>query len=211
MPSNNNENTSDRVEKTIQRLVASKSNDEAKQVYAEWQSYDEDLSKYGYVAPDIAVAKLSSRVKAETGPIYDAGCGSGKVGALLRERGFTEVHGSDLSESMLERAAALKVYASLKTADFTKALPEPDNQFKAVVSVGVWNDALANPLTAELLRITSPGGAVVFTVRPQFIDALEPIVAKFLKDGKIEDYDRSRDDYITGQKSEALYVSFRKT
>ena len=74
---------SNKLEQTIQRLVASKSDEEAKQVYAEWQSYDSDLDAYGYIAPQLMANKLIAEVDEPDALIYDAGCGTGKVGAAL--------------------------------------------------------------------------------------------------------------------------------
>ena len=211
MTNDRQEKVFSRVEKTIQHLVASNSNEEAKQTYAEWQSYDEDLDAYGYVAPQIAVA-LFSRMQCNTNAaIYDAGCGSGKVGSLLAAAGYQQLTGADLSESMLQRAAKGGAYQQLKIADFSMPLDEPDNHFDGLISVGVWNDGFGEKLTSEMIRITKPGAAIVFSVRPQFMDALEPLLQAFESQRLIKTVTRERADYITGQGSKAHYVGFYKS
>lgn len=214
MKNDESEETAAKVEKTIQRLVASKSNTESKEVYAAWQSYDEDLDDYGYVAPKTAVdllVKLLKNTDTKTNAhIYDAGCGSGKVGAYLTELGYQHLSGGDLSESMLERAAARNVYTKLSTANFSESIDEPDNYFDAAISVGVWNDAFGENLTSEMLRIVKQNGTVLFTVRPQFMDAAETQLELLLIDGAITNLQKQIGDYITGQNSEAYFISFQR-
>lgn len=199
-----------RVEQTIQQLVASKSNEEAKQTYAEWQTYDDDLDAYGYVAPQIATELLTSMIAATSAPIYDAGCGSGKVGKLLAAAGYNQLTGADLSESMLQRARKTGVYRELKIADFSTALAEQDEHYEGLISVGVWNDGFGENLTREMLRITKPGAAIVFSVRPQFVNKLQPILNELEAQKKIASLTQQRGDYITGQGSEAEYIGFHK-
>lgn len=201
----------DKVEKTIQNLVASNSNEEAEQVYADWQSYDEDLDAYGYVAPKIAVALFTRMLGDSSATIYDAGCGSGKVGVLLAAGGYRQITGADLSESMLQRAEQTGAYQQLKTADFSTTLEEADNHFDGLISVGVWNDGFGEKLTQEMIRIIQPGGSIVFSVRPQFMDTLEPLLQALESQQVITSVTRERADYITGQGSDAYYIGFFKT
>ncbi len=200
----------ERVEKTIQRLVASNSNEEAKQVYADWQSYDEDLDAYGYVGPQNAVAILTRMLGNTDAAIYDAGCGSGRVGSLLAAAGYQNLTGADLSESMLQRAEQTGAYQQLKTADFSTHIDEPDNRFDGLISVGVWNSGFGEILTQEMIRVTRSGGSIVFSVRPQFMETLEPLLQELEAKRIINSVTRERADYITGQGSEAFYISFFK-
>lgn len=211
MTTDNNKETFDKVEKIIQGLVASNSNDEAKKAYAEWQSYDEDLDAYGYVAPRISVDKLRHMLPDTNASIYDAGCGSGKVGNLLAAAGYQQLTGSDLSESMLQRAQLTGAYQALKIADFSKPLEEPDNHYDGLICVGVWNDGFGETLTAEMLRITKPQASIVLSVRPQFMPSLEPQLQQLQSQQVIASVKMERSDYITGQKSEAFYVAIEKS
>src|SRR6476619_1881821 len=47
----------------------------------------------------------------------DLGCGTGRTGAWLRERGIAAIDGVDLTPEMLDVARAREVYASLVEAD----------------------------------------------------------------------------------------------
>ncbi len=210
MTSDNDRAIFEKVEKTIQKLVASSSNEEAKQTYADWQSYDEDLDAYGYVAPKIAADLLCQMLSDTNACLYDAGCGSGKVGTQLAAAGYRNLTGADLSESMLQRAQLTGAYQELKIADFSEPLTEPDNHYDGLISVGVWNNSLGEFLTTEMLRIIKPEAPVVFSVRPQFMPALETQLKELESQQAISSVTMERSDYITGQKSEAFYIALRK-
>ena len=201
---------SNKLEQTIQRLVASKSDEEAKQVYAEWQSYDSDLDAYGYIAPQLMANKLIAEVDEPDALIYDAGCGTGKVGAALHTAGYQRLEGSDLSESMLERAEALGIYQRLSVADFAQPLAHKNSYFDAAISVGVWKDHFGPNLTNELLRIVKPGGHVALSIRPQFMPAFDAIADILTKDETVRICCNDLDDYIKGQQSTAHYVVMQK-
>jgi predicted TPR repeat methyltransferase len=51
--------------------------------------------------------------------LVDLGCGTGRIGAWLRDRGARELVGVDVAREMLERAAARQVYASTVLAPIT--------------------------------------------------------------------------------------------
>jgi len=199
-----------RIDNTISRLVASRSNDEAKEIYHQWQSYDSDLDQHGYVAPQIAVDKLIKLLEDKKALIHDAGCGTGKVGVLLNQAGFTQIEGSDLSESMLERAGNHAIYNKLSIADFSTSLDEADKKFDAAISVGVWKDGFGTSFTRELVRITKTGGIIVVTVRPQFLPALEGVLEELKNDGSIDVISNDIDDYMTGQQAKAHFIAIRR-
>lgn len=199
-----------KLETTIQRLVGSKSDEEAKKVYAEWQSYDTDLDEYGYVAPQLAAEKLINAVNNTNAHIYDAGCGTGKVGAVLHSVGYKHLQGGDFSESMLQRAQSLNIYEKLSTADFTQPLDYVDNYFDAAISVGVWKDHFGPVFTEELVRIVKTGGFIALTVRPQFMPAFNPIAETLESSGTAQIVCNETGDYIKGQQSTAHYIVIQK-
>jgi len=199
------------LEKNIQQLVNSRDKEETKEIYAEWQSYDSDLDGYGYVAPDTAAALLMDQLPDKNARILDAGCGTGKVGTVLHAAGFQQLEGADFSESMLDRAKALGIYNNLSIADFSKSLDQQDASFDAIIAVGVWKDGFGDKFTREMVRLTKKDGAIVFTVRPQFMFAMETILESLTDSGLIRVVSNQEKDYIKGQDSTAHYILLQKT
>ncbi|WP_210526962.1 class I SAM-dependent DNA methyltransferase [Rubellimicrobium arenae] len=135
--------------------------------YADWaERYDAETAASGYRLPHLCAAFLARHLPAEARPILDAGCGTGLVGDDLRALGYDGITGIDLSEPMLARAAGRGVYAVLRQMTLGEPLDLPDAGFAAVISSGVFTagHAPASSLD-ELLRVTRPGGVLVFSVR----------------------------------------------
>ena len=147
-------------------------------LYDDWvvTRYDADLAAWGYDAhvraadmistllPELGSTLLST--SASEGPVLDAGCGSGLVGAELRQRGIEPVIGGDFSPASVETARSRGVYDEVVELDLNRPLPFADGQFRAVVSIGVFSYLTDSEATIrELLRIVQVGGPVVFTQR----------------------------------------------
>lgn len=134
--------------------------------YDEWaRNYDDDLQAFGYLSPAVSLALATRHMACDEGPILDAGAGTGIMGELLSLLGYRELEALDLSEGMLEAAAAKGVYRALHQAALGDPLDLPDDHYAGVVSVGVFTLAHAGPESLdELLRVTKPGGVMVFTV-----------------------------------------------
>jgi len=86
------------LEKIVNTLVGATDPEQVKGLYKQWaDTYDEDLDSYGYVAPKLGVAMLSDLLTNKDALIHDAGCGTGQVGALLSELGFTAKYNAVIS------------------------------------------------------------------------------------------------------------------
>jgi SAM-dependent methyltransferase len=98
--------------------------------------------------------------------ILDAGAGTGLLGAALHDRGLRWLDGLDLSPAMLAVAESKGVYRSLDEARLGQRLPYEDGTYDAVVSSGVLTTGHAPASSLdELVRVTRPGGHIVFTLR----------------------------------------------
>ncbi|MBQ7418273.1 MAG: class I SAM-dependent methyltransferase [Acidaminococcaceae bacterium] len=96
--------------------------------------------------------------------ILDIGCGAGFFSILLGAKGH-EVTGIDLTESMIEAAAALAAEknssACFRVMD-AESLTFPAETFDAVVSRNVtWNLPHPEQAYAEWLRVLKPGGLLL--------------------------------------------------
>ncbi|MEV0050693.1 class I SAM-dependent methyltransferase [Saccharopolyspora shandongensis] len=150
----------------LQRAYDLKSKEEAEAVYDEWAAeYDADMVQgMDYVAPANAANRLV-HLAGDPGPVLDAGCGTGLVGAELAQRSVAVIDGIDLSQGMLEKARARGVYRDLAKADLTRRLDIPDDTYGAAICVGTITDGHVGPeVLNELVRVVRPGGLVVATV-----------------------------------------------
>lgn len=152
----------------VQWVYSSQNNRELADRYDQWaRTYDSDLDQdFGWAAPQRTVEVLAKYV-AKKARILDAGAGTGLVGELLSRMGYVDIAAMDLSPGMLEEARKKGVYRDLYQMVMGDPLDFPENAFGAVVSVGVLTvgHAPAGSLD-EFIRITEPGGFIVFTLRP---------------------------------------------
>ena len=126
-------------------------------------AFDERLRSLGYRAPEELAERLLARI---AGPvdILDLGCGTGWCGVALAKvkRRLT---GVDLSEKMLQQAAARKVYDDLHTAGIEAFLAGAPAQSRDVVisaDVFVYIGAL-DEIFRDTTRVLRPGGWFAFT------------------------------------------------
>jgi len=154
--------------KTLDKVYTAKNHTELMDAYKDWAAnYDDDtVGSFGYVA-HIATAKaLDNQVDDKDLRVLDAGCGTGLVGEVLQEMGYSNMDALDYSREMLEEARDKKIYREHMQADLSKPLDIPDNAYDAIVCTGTFTyghvDASA---FNELVRITKPEGLIVFTVR----------------------------------------------
>lgn len=153
----------------LARVYAARDRAELEAAYGDWAArYDADTAARGYRLPELVTGFVARHVRRGDGPILDAGCGTGRVGDALRVLGYPELVGIDLSQAMLDRAAAGGAYARLLRMVLGERLGFADRAFAAVVATGVFTlgHAPADSL-AELIRVTRPAGHVIFTVRDE--------------------------------------------
>lgn len=123
--------------------------------------YDETLPAHvtrHYLEKRVA---FFSRVFPSGARLLDVGCGTGRLGAALRDAGF-QVIGIDASTGMLARA--LERGLAVARAG-VQALPFQDGAFDGAVSVAVLHHLrtpeLVRACTREMLRVTRRGGCIV--------------------------------------------------
>lgn len=135
--------------------------------YDKWStSYDNDLE--GHAGPKEAAEQLALLTSKE-GRILDAGCGTGLVGQHLASQGYQHLEALDLSTGMLQQARNKNCYSAFHQQALGGPLDLPDHHFDAIIIVGVFVMAHARSNAFdELIRITKPGGHILFTLRPEF-------------------------------------------
>ena len=152
----------------VQWVYSSQDNKELKDRYDQWaKEYDADLEEeFGYLGPQLAVDYCTRYVKQEA-QILDAGAGTGLVGELLAKQGYNSLVAMDLSQGMLDEAKKKNAYQEFHQMVMGEPLDYDTNSFDAVISIGVLTVGHA-PASSfdELVRITKPGGYIVFSLRP---------------------------------------------
>jgi SAM-dependent methyltransferase len=145
--------------------------DSSRDIYDDWsQDYDEHLqSEFGYISPAVAAAELAQGLQQRDLEIIDFGCGTGLVGEALREQGFDNVDGADISTGMLKRARAKQVYRNLFCADLTAQIPLDDSCYAAGLCVGSLGAGhVGAQHVPEMLRPVRPGGLFVLTMNGSY-------------------------------------------
>lgn len=200
------------LEKIVKTLVSATDPKQVKSLYKQWaDTYDEDLNSYGYVAPGIGVGKLAELLENKQALIHDAGCGTGQVGALLAQLGYTNIHGSDFSAQMLEKAALLGCYQQLCSVDFGAPVKLDTNSYDAVISIGVYTKRFKQYFIDEMIRIVRPGGYFVFSCRELYFDEVMELSTSLIKNKTIVSMVVDFDDYMVGQGASAYYIVLKKT
>ena len=154
------------ADKRIDSVYHSASRQELAKTYDDWASdYDTDMQSTGYIHPAIIVALVARYVKDPAAAILDAGVGTGTLGQLFSILGFTNLLGVDMSEGMLAIARARNIYANLRCGILGETLDFKTSSMDCIVSTGTFTTGHA-PASAfdELVRITKPGGHLIFTV-----------------------------------------------
>ena len=152
----------------VKWIYSSRDNKELSERYDRWaKDYDTDLDEgFGWSGPQRAVEFFIKYVHKEA-RILDAGAGTGLVGALLAKQGYKDLTAMDLSGGMLEEARKKNAYREFHQMVMGEPLDFTTGSFDAVISIGVLTvgHAPAHSLD-ELVRITKPGGYIVFSLRP---------------------------------------------
>jgi predicted TPR repeat methyltransferase len=114
---------------------------------------------------------VADRVRGDRLDVLDAGCGTGLVGALVRDRSRRLI-GVDLSASMLELAKSKNIYDELHKGDlvsFMRARRQSCDVVTCAATLVHFGDLGA--AFAAALSALRTGGAFVFTVFPNERDA----------------------------------------
>ena len=126
--------------------------------------FDRELvGRLGYATPGHLVAALDEVGDRRFAHVLDLGCGTGLMGAAIRERADCLV-GFDLSPAMLRIAAERGIYDTLAAGDVVDLMAaEAENTFDLVLAADLlpYVGNLA-PLFAAVARVLAPGG--VFAV-----------------------------------------------
>ncbi|MBX7546667.1 methyltransferase domain-containing protein [Streptomyces sp. NPDC004232] len=149
-----------------------------KSYYEDWAPrYDVDLTDQKWVSPRVAanlVHLLASAYATPQTAVFDAGCGTGLVGVVLRSLGDYVIDGVDLSENMAAEAgrtnAYRKVYGGVDLSVARR--DERLDRYGIVVSSGVFTLGHVRPTALlTLIEYALPGGLIVVSTRGSYATA----------------------------------------
>ncbi len=144
-----------------------KTTDEVMRYYDDWGSenkYDQDMIDWKYSGPKETVEVFKKYAKDIDIKIYDAGCGTGLVGAELRKFGYNYYDGADLSQKLLDLVPK-NLYQKLTKVDLNKYIEIEDNSYDAVMCVGTFTFGhVKQHALDEFIRITKNNGLICFTI-----------------------------------------------
>lgn len=142
-------------------------NEALEEQYDEWAgSYDEDNAAMGFRLPVLAAAFFARWVPLGEGRVLDAGCGTGLAAENLWVLGYRDLVGIDLSNAMLEKARETGRFSELHRMLMGGPLDFASDVFSGTIVTGVFTEGHApHSSFDELIRVTKPGGHIVFNVR----------------------------------------------
>lgn len=138
---------------------------DTKALYDDWsKTYDDEVGAKGYVTPTRIAAALTALLPDKQAPILDFGCGTGMSGAALKEAGFANIDGCDLSPEMLSQAAGKNAYRKLWQSDPDVGFPVKTGDYATITAVGVISIGAAPPESMDMLiDALAPGGLLAFS------------------------------------------------
>ncbi len=147
-------------------VYKSQNEDELISAYKDWALvYDKDNDDVlGTVSQPNSVKIFHEYLKDSKLKIIDVGCGTGLVGLELKNLGFSNFDGIDISQEMIDVAQG-RGYNSLFLGNLNKSLPIGSNSYDAALCVGVFTHGHVGPERfSELVRIVKPEGIICFTI-----------------------------------------------
>lgn len=169
--------------------------------YDGWAAaYDEDVGTHGYGMPATVVATMLAAIAADprlasladrSVRVLDAGCGTGQVGRCLVDAGYRNLRGVDLSPEMVNVAAALGIYRSLRGGvDLTAPVDDELAAAADIVTVGgVFTVGHVPPeALATMAGLVRPGGLLVVSTRKAYHEQTDyrRVSARLVADGRLD-------------------------
>ena len=153
--------------------------DDNRALYAKWaDTYESEFTVPRRYVYDRNAAELFCQGFSGSGPVLDAGCGTGLVGEQLRSLGIAVVDGLDISPEMLAKARSKTapdgspVYRHLIEADLTGPIDIASGTYAGIVSSGTFTHGHVGPGgLAELVRAACPGARCVIGVNALIFEA----------------------------------------
>lgn len=188
--------------------------------YAEWaERYDADVGDEEYGLPTSVLVTLDAAAEHEPWltdrsiTVLDAGCGTGRIGIVLAERGYGTIDGIDLSPEMVAVAETRGVYRELEGGiDLSRT---PGDRWSGhgdlVIVGGVFTVGHLPPEALhQVAKLARPGGVLITSVRPGYFDTTDygPVSDAFVA-GDAADLLAHFEDLPYTADTHGLYYAYR--
>lgn len=145
--------------------------EDSRRLYADWATtYDQDFAAgQDYLLPGLTAKAFAAA--GGTGPVLDAGAGTGLCGQALRTLGVEPVDATDISAAMLAEALRKDAYRDVIEADLLEGIPVPRSSYRGVVSSGTFTHGHLGPeVLPALLRVAAPDAWFALSVNAKFYE-----------------------------------------
>ncbi len=161
------ENSADNWQQRANQVIEARNEDEVRTGYDAWaEKYDDDHVNFGLLLLAHFMGLFCRHIEPGTGPILDAGAGTGRLGEALSPHGYGRFVAIDLSPGMLAVAADKPGYEAAHVMRLGDRLDFDDDVFPVVASLGAFAPNLAGAdAFDDLIRVTRPGGLLVLSLR----------------------------------------------
>jgi predicted TPR repeat methyltransferase len=135
-------------------------------LYDEWaQDYDQQIWASGNPYIAIATGMMGRHVNKLDARILDVGCGTGNMGLVLHQLGYSNLEGLDPSSGMLAIADKKKIYQQLHPLYLDSKIDLPEGSYDAIVAAGVLTHGHAPPESLDgILELLKTDGIVIFSI-----------------------------------------------
>jgi predicted TPR repeat methyltransferase len=135
-------------------------------LYDDWaRDYDRDLWASGNPYIALMAGMVGRHVPDRAARILDGGCGTGNMGQVLHQIGYSGLVGIDASDGMLAAAASKGCYAELHKMLLGATIGLPPDSFDAITAAGVLTHGHAPPDALDgLVAIARPGAPIIFSI-----------------------------------------------
>ncbi|XP_064109367.1 uncharacterized methyltransferase Sca_1399-like [Macrobrachium nipponense] len=149
------------------------------------QKYDEILSPERYRGPEIAANEVAARIskdKRDDIRIIDVAAGTGRVGVLLKDKGFSNIDALEPSKGMMARLKQTEAYTNTYSEFLGighNSVPK-DTYDVLVIAGGMGEGHIPVKGINDMIRIVKSGGFVIIVMRKEYLDYVEEYKNKLI-------------------------------
>lgn len=150
----------------LNKVIGGEDRSASNKLYNDWgHKYEADMAAVKYFGPSKLMEYFDQLNVKKDAKILDVCAGTGGIGRILAQKGYSNLHAIDGAEGMLAKAKEEGNYKSYTTLLFEpdSKLPYEDNSFDCVLLAGVFAPGHL-PIVAlhEVCRVAKVGGIVAF-------------------------------------------------